>query len=453
MARILVVDDVAEARTFLRTTLEYAGHVVDESGDGAAALEFLSASDVDLVISDGLMPVMDGFRLCLEIRRRAELAATPFILYTASFTQPDDERLAKTMGADVYLRKPAEPQVIIETVGLLLSSAEDRPPADLDAEPVLLSVFEQYSSRIENALDSKVAELHDAESTRDSYRALLNNLPLMIVTIDPNLEPDFFSRVALEFIETLGIRPNSVGDWLECVGPDVLQSVEATLRSTFADLRRRETTVHVRLKDGRTRRIRLSFVPYYDSGDALLGVVIAGLDVTEEEEHAELLLFLADHDTLTGLPNRRVLNARFEELLGELHDGRTFALLFIDIDRFKTLNDTFGHDVGDVVLSSVARLIRETARDQDLVVRLCGDEFVVLAEGADESAAADLLEAICDVVSGARIVPGAPDYRVTVSIGVQLLPESVSPDAALRAADDAMYRAEGDATAIACVGA
>jgi len=441
MARVLVVDDLADARLFLRVTLRSAGHEVEEAEDGSLALERLRQGGIDLVISDGLMPVMDGFRLCLEIRRDESLSATPFILYTASFTQPDDELLANSMGADAYLRKPAEIRVILDTVARVLAQPPTRGLPDLNAEPTLLAVFEQYGARIESALDTKVAELADARSDRDTFHAMLDYLPLLISTYDPEGNVDFSNRAATEFAGANLTAETSVTLLDRFASEDRVRLDEA-VRAVLSDGQPREITERATRSDGVARRLRLTILPYSDVHGAALGAVVAGIDVTEQEEHEELLLYLAEHDVLTGLPNRRVLNERFDAVLAEIGQGTTFSLLFVDIDRFKSVNDEFGHDVGDSVIASVGRVILETAGPDDLVVRLCGDEFVVLAENVDAPAAEELAERIRTAVSSSCAVPAVPDRRVTVSIGIHVLPEQTSPAESLKAADEKMYRAK-----------
>jgi len=198
MPRILVVDDTVEARHLLRTILTHAGHEIVEASNGAEALQTIQDGSFDLVVSDGLMPIMDGFRLCLELRRAPETRSLPFVLYTASFTDPDDAELASTMGADAYLLKPAEPATILKTVHDVLSRQS---PESHDALPDerLVEVFDSYSHRMERKLDEKVADLSAVRALRDSYHALLDHLPAHILTLDPLGRADFTNATARSF--------------------------------------------------------------------------------------------------------------------------------------------------------------------------------------------------------------------------------------------------------------
>src|ERR1019366_8610691 len=113
---LLIVDDIATNRKLLRVVLEAEGHTTLEAADGVEALQILAREKVDAVISDILMPNMDGFRLCHEIRKSETLRALPFIIYTSTYNAPDDMKLAKTIGADKYLIKPAPTEALLQAL-------------------------------------------------------------------------------------------------------------------------------------------------------------------------------------------------------------------------------------------------------------------------------------------------------------------------------------------------
>lgn len=163
------------------------------------------------------------------------------------------------------------------------------------------------------------------------------------------------------------------------------------------------------------------------------------------------LRFEATHDALTGLPNRQLCNGHLDELLSS---GRAGAMLFVDLDHFKLINDTLGHHVGDEVLVEVAAVLRRTVREDDFVARLAGDEFVVLIPSDNDT---ELLMIAQRIVDGLRVTRGQGDKRlmVTASVGLVRWPPATAPDAAhqlMRAADSAMYdakRSNGDQMVIA----
>lgn len=442
MARVLVVDDSMEARLLLRTILVHAGYDVVEAENGEIALQMLRADGVDLVISDGLMPVMNGFRLCLELRQDPELASTPFIMHTASYTDPADMKLASHFGADAYLLKPSEPSLILATVEKLLTgghSAGDMPSGDTEEFAALLG---EYTNRLESKLGEKVEDLLETRRARDVSRSVLDQLPVLVATLDNTGRCDYMNRAALAF-SGLQQADQPVPGFLAPAHNADAEEVVSHLRAAIEDPRPIGFDVRARRHDGALRSIRVSILPHEVPGVDRLGLLAVGLDVTEEEERRELLLYLADHDVLTDLPNRRVLDMRFAETLKRIGSDGSAALLFIDVDNLKQINDSRGHDVGDGVLMNLARLLTRTAGPDDLVVRLCGDEFVIVAENVGWDEADILAERIRSEVTSASLAPGVNAGAVTVSIGVNVVPETVTPAAALRDADAALYRAKG----------
>lgn len=166
------------------------------------------------------------------------------------------------------------------------------------------------------------------------------------------------------------------------------------------------------------------------------GVVLTA--AMTREEHTARLEHRAHHDPLTGLPNRRVLDERFDILFSGAHNRAASAVLVIDIDRFKGLNDDHGHHVGDRALQACADVIRTTTRDGDLVARLGGDEYAVVTGPIEIDAATDL----CARLDGRRVdVPGTT-ASVTLSAGMAMIDGESPADDVLAAADRAMYEAK-----------
>jgi CheY-like chemotaxis protein len=158
---LLIVDDIATNRKLLRVTLEAEGHTTLEAADGVEALQILARETVDALISDILMPNMDGFRLCHEIRKSERLHALPFIIYTSTYTSPDDMKLAQTIGADKYLTKPAPVAAVLDALREVMDQRAARP---VPSAPVVEEtyVLKQYSQTLVHKLEEKNTELKDA---------------------------------------------------------------------------------------------------------------------------------------------------------------------------------------------------------------------------------------------------------------------------------------------------
>ncbi|MHB1136648.1 MAG: GGDEF domain-containing response regulator [Coriobacteriia bacterium] len=421
MSRILVVDDVAEARHLLRTILRHAGHEVAEAADGSEALQAIHEGSFDLVISDGLMPVMDGFRLCIELRRDPRTNTLPFILYTATFTDPDDAQLASTMCADAYLLKPTDPAGILKVVNETLDR-RGSDQHDVMPDSRLVKVFESYSDRMEQKLDAKVADLSATRVLRDSYHALLDSLPVQVLTLDLEGHIDFVNTATRVFVgsgESTAIR--------DALHPADRDSALAFIKSLIDDPRPARKSISLRRSDGAYAVFEVTARPYKSPEGEPLGFVLAGEDITRSEQQRELLLHAADYDPLTDLPTRHVFDRRFDEVLRNVGKGARCALLFIDSDDLKGVNDRYGFDVGDVTLANLSRVIVESGRPGDLVARLCATEFVVLAEDIGWDEAGELSNTIRAAVAQAPLVPAAPEMRLGVNVSINVIPEVQPP--------------------------
>jgi diguanylate cyclase (GGDEF)-like protein len=173
------------------------------------------------------------------------------------------------------------------------------------------------------------------------------------------------------------------------------------------------------------------------------GFVTTYLDVTEQRKNQELIAHLAHHDQLTNLPNRTLMLDRLNIALAGVRRGRKVALHYIDLDRFKPINDTCGHAIGDTVLKSVSSRILSTVRETDSVARIGGDEFVVIQVDVETVIDAEIVaKRIIDSVSEARFHDNI-DISVNASVGIVFAPwDGNSPEELLRKADQAMYRSK-----------
>src|SRR5450432_2945195 len=159
--KLLIVDDIEINRMLLRVAFKAEGHTTLEAADGVEALQILARETVDAVISDILMPNMDGFRLCHEIRKSERLHALPFIFYTSTYTSPDDMKLAQTIGADKYLIKPAPTEAVLQTLREVMGKQAERPVPSAPAVEETY-VLRQYGQTLVHKLEEKNTELKDA---------------------------------------------------------------------------------------------------------------------------------------------------------------------------------------------------------------------------------------------------------------------------------------------------
>jgi diguanylate cyclase (GGDEF)-like protein/PAS domain S-box-containing protein len=197
--------------------------------------------------------------------------------------------------------------------------------------------------------------------------------------------------------------------------------------------------------DGCSREVELLLRPLAWRGRELR--VLAVRDITERREAAERIAHLAFHDSLTGLPNRAVFAQHLEQVVEKAAEtGDSAAVLCIDLDGFKAVNDVYGHPAGDALLVAVAQRIRAAVREHELVARLGGDEFAIVQEGGDQPAHAGLL---AERVTAALAEPfsiGSETVRISGSVGIAFYPaDAHSADHLVKNADMALYRAKAEA--------
>jgi len=182
----------------------------------------------------------------------------------------------------------------------------------------------------------------------------------------------------------------------------------------------------------------------YDDDGSLDGIICVFNDITSIKETENQLIQLAHHDALTGLPNRNLFFDRVEQALhdGRRH-GRTFALLYLDLDNFKPLNDTLGHEVGDKALCEISSRLKRSLRADDTVARVGGDEFIIILNALTcASDAQTLAQNIIDVVTE-PFVFGHISHKLGVSVGISMFPnDGTSADTLIATADRAMYHAK-----------
>ena len=159
--KILIVDDLAINRKLLRATLEAEGHITFDASDGVEALQLLARETVDAIISDILMPNMDGFRFCLELRQHENLKHLPLVHYTSTYTSPSDQRLSNTVGADKYLTKPVSTEVLMHTLTEAIHHAAARQASTLKMGDTAF-ILKDYSVALVKKLEEKNGELKDA---------------------------------------------------------------------------------------------------------------------------------------------------------------------------------------------------------------------------------------------------------------------------------------------------
>lgn len=413
MPSILVVDDDEVLRLLLKQFLELEGYDVVEAVNGSEALMAVADESFDLVIMDIAMPGIDGLSVCERIKSSME-DPPPVLMITAL---EDDESIdrAFSAGAVDLIRKPIQ-------------------------WPVL-------RNRIKYIINAYHARREIEELTR-SYEMILAAAANGICGIDEKGRVSFANPAALSMLgfsleEVIdkhyreifkASKPGTEDFDIDCCpffdNPENIKPFE------YDELRFLK-------KDGTSFPVDCRSTPILE-GKKLTGAVLVFQDVTERQQAAEMIRYMANHDSLTNLPNRNFCNRRLPQAISlAKRQGRNICLLFIDLDRFKPINDKYGHALGDKVLLQVAERLKKMLRASDSVCRLGGDEFVILLESTPTVAGAQhVAQRTIDLLNEPIIVDGH-ECSIGASIGISIYPEDCQDgDTMLQHADIAMYEAK-----------
>ena len=291
-----------------------------------------------------------------------------------------------------------------------------------------------------------VTDLHaaqaKAEESEQRLRRITDNIPSMVAYIDRDRRYRFNSR----YYETWLDRPLSeiTGRLVsEVLGPAAYAAIRENLDRAFAG-ERVDFDVEVKDADG-ARFVRGTYIPDVDANGQVIGIYSSSADVTPLKQVERQLERLAQNDALTGLPNRHMFNDGIAAALRRSQRaGTNVALLFLDIDGFKRINDTLGHAAGDDVLREFARRLLASVRATDLVARLAGDEFVIVLEGIHTRDECRFVARKILAAMRSDIRAGDAAIRVTTSIGIAIgHGGATTPEALLKRADSALYAAKG----------
>jgi diguanylate cyclase (GGDEF)-like protein/PAS domain S-box-containing protein len=304
-----------------------------------------------------------------------------------------------------------------------------------------------YRLELEARVQERTAEL---ERSRETLRTIADNLPILIAQVDRSLRYRFNNAT---YRDVFGIDPAELlGRALDEVLPrEVFEQLHPYFVRVLAG--ERVTCPDLHYRPGDDRLWTATYVPDVRRGE-VVGFYVMGQDVTEARRAERQLRAKAMQDALTGLPNRRALIDDLAASIAATAQRSPFALLFIDLDRFKPVNDALGHDAGDALLIHVAQRLTASVKSTDLVSRLAGDEFVVLARNVAEIATCERIAgAICRSLAAPFSLSGH-EVAMSASVGAVLCTNAagLNAEALLAQADAQMYKAKHAGGNRYCVG-
>jgi diguanylate cyclase (GGDEF)-like protein/PAS domain S-box-containing protein len=416
--RVLVVEDSEVVRLAARIVLDGAGWEVAEAATAAEGLRAMETVDPDVVLLDLGLPDADGFSVLAELKQTERTAWVPVVVLSGRSDHGEVSRLLLA-GAQDYLVKPFL-------------------PAELHARLVAARRVAVEHRRL-------AAEAHALEESERRWRIAFDSAPVPMAEVD--LEGRYL-KVNGALCELFGHRrENLIGASVRTLcHPDEADEIGVLIRKMVS----REVS-HIRVErrfvraDGLPVWVAVSVAPVTTDGGRVTHMLTHYLDITDRKRFEHQLEELVDHDPLTGLLNRRGFDAQLERQVAHVaKHGPVGALLVVDLDNFKQVNDTLGHQAGDELIVSVADRLRATVRYNDVVARWGGDEFAVLLPRATAQEAQTVADKIVRAVRAhAAVFFGGGAGHTTASVGVAFfdVPGQRASDVVAHA-DLSMYQAK-----------
>ena len=444
-ARVLVVDDIPANVKLLeaRLSAEYFDVVTAVSGDEALAI--CERAECDVVLLDVMMPDMDGFEVCRRLKTSPATHHLPVVMVTA-LDQPSDRVKGLEAGADDFLTKPVSDVALIARVRSLarlkMMTDELRMRAVTSRDIGIESP--EREAVAEAGRNGSILIVDDRAASSERLAGMLSGEHTAAIQADPN-EALFHAAEGSYDLLIVSLALENFDGLRLC---SQLRSLERT---------RNVPILAIADADNNTRLVRGLEIGVNDylsrpiDKNELLARVrtqIRKKRYTERlRDNVQLSIEMAITDALTGLYNRRYMETHVGTLVEQAASrGKPLTVLVLDIDYFKSINDSWGHDAGDDVLREFAVRIRKSIRGIDLACRYGGEEFVVVMPETDMAVATMVAERLRRRIASEPfpIQQGARSIEVTISIGIAALGRGKDAAAVVKRADQALYRAKRD---------
>ena len=418
--KAVIIDDEPTTLLLLESAVESLADVVTVS-QSVNAFSIVKAQQPDLVILDISMPVLSGFEVCKQLKACPSIASIP-VIFVTSHSYSDNEHSALSLGAIDFISKP------------------------IDVEMCRMRVKNHLTLQSQKALLKKVNQ--ELEAEKKQLAITLKSIADGVISINAAGDITFINPVAQRLTgysgesaigrpidEIMNLRDASSHEPLLNPALYALEVKRPVAMSYNATLVSRHKQIF---------RVEDSASPIIDDEGNIIGAVMVFQDVSEAVEMAVKMTHLTNHDQLTGLPNRVLLHDRVVQAIARSFTSKqSSALLLIDIDNFKYLNDSLGHQVGDYVISIIAKRLSNTLGQNATLARVGGDEFACLLSDLGSGFSADSIAMACLQAAREPIEIDRKSHQLSLSIGISLYPQdAVNAEEMMRHADSAMYRAK-----------
>jgi two-component system cell cycle response regulator len=444
-ARVLVVDDVPANVKLLEARLSAEYFDVITATNGRDALAICERAECDIVLLDVMMPGMDGFEVCERLKRNPATHHIPVVIVTA-LDQPSDRVRGLEVGADDFLTKPVSDVALIARVrslGRLKMMTDELRMRAVTSKEIGIESPEREAVA-ETGRNGHILLIDDRAASYERIAAMLKGEHGVDVEADPN-EALFHAAEGNYDLLIVSLGLENFDGLRLC---SQVRSLERTRNIPILAIA--EGDNNVRLVRGLEIGVNDYLQRPIDKNELLARVrtQIRKKRYTERlRDNVQLSIEMAITDPLTGLYNRRYMESHIGTLLEQAATrGKPLTVLILDIDYFKAINDTHGHDAGDDVLREFAIRIRKSIRGIDLACRYGGEEFVVVMPETDLAVATMVAERLRRRIATEPfpIQQGARAIEVTISVGISALGADDNAATILKRADQALYRAKRD---------
>ncbi len=473
---ILIAEDSPTQSMQLRYILEKNGYSVTDAQNGKEALDYLKMNTDKLptiIISDVNMPVMDGYEFCSQLKSDEHTKDIPVILLT-TLSEPEDIFKGLNSGADNFIIKPYSEHLLISRIQYILANRELRRTEGgqmgiqiyFDGQTHFLTseriqIIDLLLTTFETAIQKNYElkhinkELRIAEgalqASEEKYRLLADNVMDIIWTMDLNLRFTYISP-SVERMRGYTVQEAISQKMEEVFTPDSFKVAMKSFEKQLAEEKMKTKDLfkswtlelEQMCKDSSTMWTETRMTFMRNSDGSPIGILGVTRDITETVQMREKLRALSLHDELTGLYNRRGFLNLAQQQIKIADRTKTYKimdeilLLFIDLDNLKQINDELGHNEGDRTLVDIAKILKKTFRESDIIARFGGDEFAILAlKTREDKTLCERLQKNIDAYN----VLGNSSYTLSISIGVAIYnPEKPSTlDELISRADTLMY--------------
>ncbi len=440
-ATILVVDDLEANIRLLEAKLLKEYYTVITATSGKQAIEILQREKIDVILLDGMMPEMDGFQTCKKIKSDSDTTHIPVVMVTA-LSEVEDRVKGLEAGADEFLTKPVNDIALMTRVKSLsrMKSMMDelklRNQTNTDLGESIIEIDDNFTDTQILIIDDDIVQ---SKNVTKSLLKLTPNIRCItdVSELDQTNQP-YIPDVVIISCQLSEEDPLRVA---------VNLRVKELLRYTSFVLMTEEEDMSVVIK-GMELGVNDYFHYPIDENELLARIKTQLRRKKYQDSLRDGLdqsVSLSIKDGLTGVYNRRYFDMHIEHVISKARSAATgVALLMFDIDHFKNVNDTYGHQAGDAIIKAFAEIIKKALRVTDLLARYGGEEFVAAIYDVTQNSCTDVAERIRAAVEAHDFaIPTSPTpLKKTVSIGVSLYHDSITCEKFIEEADKALYEAK-----------